>query len=120
MKRNPRKVRWTKAFRRSAGKEMAIDSSLEFEKRRNIPIRYNRELMQTTIKAIHHVTEIKEKRKRQFYINRMDTNNTKDTIKNTKEIEQNINLLLPKKKKVTIREEKLPAVAVQDVEMMEN
>ena len=43
MKRNPRKVRWTKAFRKAAGKEMTVDSTLEFEKRRNVPVRYDRE-----------------------------------------------------------------------------
>ncbi|KAJ2841094.1 ATPase-activating ribosome biosynthesis protein, partial [Coemansia erecta] len=52
MKRNPRKVRWTKAFRKAAGKEMAIDSTFEFEKRRNVPVRYDRDLMSTTLKAM--------------------------------------------------------------------
>ena len=33
MKRNPRKVKWTKAFRRAAGKDMIVDSTLEFEKK---------------------------------------------------------------------------------------
>lgn len=70
MKRNPRKVRWTKAFRKSAGKEMTIDSTFEFEKKRHIPVRYDREQMQVTVKAIQRVQEIKSKRERQFYIDR--------------------------------------------------
>uniref|UniRef100_A0A672SK87 Probable ribosome biogenesis protein RLP24 n=1 Tax=Sinocyclocheilus grahami TaxID=75366 RepID=A0A672SK87_SINGR len=47
-KRNPRKTRWTKAFRKSAGKELTLDNALEFEKRRNIPVKYNRELWSKT------------------------------------------------------------------------
>ena len=70
MKRNPRKVRWTKAFRKASGKEMTIDSTFEFEKRRHIPVRYDREHMKSTIEAIKRVQEIKSKRERQFYINR--------------------------------------------------
>ncbi|QRW18379.1 ribosomal protein L24e [Rhizoctonia solani] len=71
MKRNPRKVKWTKAFRKAAGKEMTIDSTFEFEKRRNIPVRYNRELVQTTLKAIQRVTEVRAKRERAFWKARM-------------------------------------------------
>ncbi|KAG8839827.1 ATPase-activating ribosome biosynthesis protein [Serendipita sp. 405] len=71
MKRNPRKVRWTKAFRKAAGKEMTIDSTIDFEKRRNVPIRYDRELIQTTIKAMKRVAEIKQKRERAFWKHRM-------------------------------------------------
>ena len=71
MKRNPRKVRWTKAFRKAAGKEMTIDSTIDFEKRRNVPIRYNRELMETTIKAMKRIGEIKSRRERAFFKNRM-------------------------------------------------
>ncbi|ESK94503.1 ribosome biogenesis protein rlp24 [Moniliophthora roreri MCA 2997] len=71
MKRNPRKVRWTKAFRKAAGKEMTIDSTIDFEKRRNVPVRYDRELVQTTIQAMKRVGEIKEKREHAFWKNRM-------------------------------------------------
>ncbi|QRV90176.1 ribosomal protein L24e [Ceratobasidium sp. AG-Ba] len=71
MKRNPRKVKWTKAFRKAAGKEMTIDSTFEFEKRRNIPVRYNRELVQTTLKAMQRVTEIRARRERAFWKARM-------------------------------------------------
>ncbi|KAI0780918.1 ribosomal protein L24e-domain-containing protein [Trametes elegans] len=71
MKRNPRKVRWTKAFRKAAGKEMTIDSTIDFEKRRNVPVRYNRELVQETVKAIKRISEIKQKREHAFWKNRM-------------------------------------------------
>jgi len=71
MKRNPRKVRWTKAFRKAAGKEMTIDSTIDFEKRRNVPVRYNRELVQTTIKAMKRIAEIKKRREHAFWKNRM-------------------------------------------------
>ncbi|KAI0670367.1 ribosomal protein L24e-domain-containing protein [Trametes maxima] len=71
MKRNPRKVRWTKAFRKAAGKEMTIDSTIDFEKRRNVPVRYDRELIQTTVKAMKRIAEIKQKREHAFWKNRM-------------------------------------------------
>lgn len=71
MKRNPRKVKWTKAFRKAAGKEMTIDSTIDFEKRRNVPVRYDRELVQTTIKAMKRIGEIKNKREHAFWKNRM-------------------------------------------------
>ncbi|CAE6341044.1 unnamed protein product [Rhizoctonia solani] len=71
MKRNPRKVKWTKAFRKAAGKEMTIDSTFEFEKRRNVPVRYNRELVHTTLKAMQRVTEVRARRERAFWKARM-------------------------------------------------
>jgi len=71
MKRNPRKVRWTKAFRKAAGKEMTMDSTLEFEKRRNIPVKYDRELVANTVSAVSRIQEIKTKREKAFYRARM-------------------------------------------------
>jgi len=71
MKRNPRKVRWTKAFRKAAGKEMTIDSTLEFEKRRHIPVKYDRELVASTVAAVSRIEEIKARRERAFFKNRM-------------------------------------------------
>ncbi|KAG0141404.1 hypothetical protein CROQUDRAFT_292547 [Cronartium quercuum f. sp. fusiforme G11] len=71
MKRNPRKVRWTKAFRKAAGKEMTMDSTLDFEKRRNVPIKYDRELVNSTITAIDRVAAIKARREKAFYAARI-------------------------------------------------
>merc|ERR1712063_164746 len=61
-KRNPRKTKWTKAFRRARGKDMTVDTTLEFEKKRNRPLKYDRELIGTTIKAMKRIAEIKHNR----------------------------------------------------------
>ena len=45
LKRNPRKTKWTKAFRKSAGKEMAIDSTFDFARRRDRVEKYDRNVM---------------------------------------------------------------------------
>ncbi|KIY43369.1 hypothetical protein FISHEDRAFT_53248 [Fistulina hepatica ATCC 64428] len=87
MKRNPRKVRWTKAFRKAAGKEMTIDSTIDFEKRRDVPVRYDRELMQTTIKAMKRVAEIKQKREHAFWKNRMVLSREKRRLYRKKALE---------------------------------
>ncbi|RMY53055.1 hypothetical protein D0863_14070 [Hortaea werneckii] len=66
MKRNPRKLAWTKSFRRAHGKEMTVDSTLQFAQRRNVPVRYNRELVATTLQAMQRVGEIRARREKQI------------------------------------------------------
>ena len=46
------------------------DSTIDFEKRRNVPVRYDRELVQTTIKAMKRIAEIKTRRERVFFKHR--------------------------------------------------
>ncbi|OCF41247.1 50S small subunit ribosomal protein L24e [Kwoniella heveanensis CBS 569] len=96
MKRNPRKVRWTKAFRRSNGKEMVVDSTFEFEKRRNVPVRYDRELVATTLKAMERVAEIRSKREKAFWKNRMSGNTAKNLRDAALSIERHIELVQPR------------------------
>lgn len=71
MKRNPRKLKWTKAFRKAAGKEMTVDSTLVFGARRNVPVKYDRDLVQKTLKAMERIGEIRRRRERVFYKQRM-------------------------------------------------
>lgn len=78
MKRNPRKVRWTKAFRKAAGKEMVIDTTLTFAARRNVPVKYNRDQVQKTLQAMERVNEIRRKRELAFYKNRMAGNKARE------------------------------------------
>jgi|EP00670_Eutreptiella_braarudii_P006014 large subunit ribosomal protein L24e len=71
-KKNPLKTKWTKAFRKAAGKELSLDRTLAFEKRRNVPVKYNRELMAKTLRAMKRVNEIKERRVKAHYAKRME------------------------------------------------
>merc|ERR1719359_1270668 len=57
-------MRWTKAYRKTHGKELMYDSTLDFEKRREEPVRYNRELYIKTVQAIGKIERIKEAKRR--------------------------------------------------------
>eukprot|EP00033_Pygsuia_biforma_P000249 GCRY01000309.1.p1 GENE.GCRY01000309.1~~GCRY01000309.1.p1 ORF type:complete len:188 (+),score=43.99 GCRY01000309.1:220-783(+) len=92
-KKNPRKLRWTKAFRRTNGKEMVMDSTFEFERKRNRPVKYDRDLWKTTVTAIKRVGEIQSKREKDFYLNRMKAGRKQQNIADKKELVESINLL---------------------------
>ena len=65
---------WTKASRVLAGKEMTVDSTLLFGARRNVPIRYSRELVAKTVAAMERIAEIRRRREQAFYKMRMAGN----------------------------------------------
>uniref|UniRef100_A0A0K8TPW2 Probable ribosome biogenesis protein RLP24 n=1 Tax=Tabanus bromius TaxID=304241 RepID=A0A0K8TPW2_TABBR len=92
-KKNPRKVRWTKAYRKAAGKELSIDPAFEFEKRRNIPVKYNREVWQKTLDAIKRVNEIKEKRQGQFVMQRLRKGRDVEIEMDVKDVQRNMTLI---------------------------
>merc|ERR1711890_208626 len=92
-KKNPRKAKWTKAFRKSAGKELAVDPSFEFEKKRNIPVKYDRELWANTVTAMQRVEEIKNKRQAHHIFQRMKMAKKIQKIKDIKEVERDLALI---------------------------
>mmetsp|Transcript_1418 Transcript_1418/g.3537 ORF Transcript_1418/g.3537 Transcript_1418/m.3537 type:complete len:177 (-) Transcript_1418:219-749(-) len=94
-KRNPRKVAWTKAYRKTRGKEMAVDSTFDFEKRRNRPVKYDRDLMGKTILAMKRVETIKQAREQRFFENRMQDAKAEKKKQARVEIEKSIELLAP-------------------------
>lgn len=94
-KRNPRKSKWTKAFRRAAGKEMAVDTTFDFEKRRNRPVKYDRETMGKTLLAMKKVKEVQAKREQRFFENRHRGAKTKEKARIKADIRDNIELLAP-------------------------
>jgi large subunit ribosomal protein L24e len=71
MKRNPLRLKWTKTFRRARGKELTKDATMDFEQRRHVPVKYNRELVSTTLQVMKRVQEIKTARQKAFYEKRM-------------------------------------------------
>ena len=93
MKRNPRKLKWTKAFRKAAGKEMVVDSTLQFAARRNVPVRYDRDLVAKTLKAMERISEIRARRERVFYKKRMAGKRERDVAAARKLVEEQGHLL---------------------------
>ncbi|KAK4449992.1 ribosomal protein L24e-domain-containing protein [Podospora aff. communis PSN243] len=93
MKRNPRKLKWTKAYRKNAGKEMVVDSTLQFAARRNVPVRYDRELVQKTLKAMERISEIRARRERVFYKKRMAGKRAREVAAARKLVANNEHLL---------------------------
>lgn len=93
MKRNPRKLKWTKAFRKAAGKEMTVDSTLQLAARRNVPVRYDRDLVQKTLKAMERISEIRSRRERVFYKKRMAGKRERELAAARKLVAENEHLL---------------------------
>lgn len=73
----------------------AQDSTFEFEKRRNKPVRYDRELMGATLRAMQRVSEIQSARQARFYKHRMEARKAMEKARHAVEIAQNIDLIAP-------------------------
>ncbi|GAV07791.1 hypothetical protein RvY_17590 [Ramazzottius varieornatus] len=92
-KKNPRKTRWTKAFRKAAGKELTVDPAFEFEKRRNTPVKYSRELWEKTVDAIKRIDEIKQKREAQHILKRLQKGVEDRKQMDRKQIQKSMHML---------------------------
>lgn len=74
---------------------MTVDSTFEFEKRRNRPTRYNRETMEQTLRAMKRVSEVKNKRQDMFFQMRMRAHKTVERELVRADIKKGIDLLVP-------------------------
>ncbi|PXF43467.1 putative ribosome biogenesis protein RLP24 [Gracilariopsis chorda] len=114
LKRNPRKLRWTKAFRKAAGKELAIDTSFAFERRRNRAVKYDRDLVAKTLQAIPVIQKVRSEREHDFYRTRM-VEREKETRKDAlRELATGLDVIKPLivREKLREREEKESAMEV--------
>lgn len=116
MKRNPRKLRWTKAFRKAAGKEMAIDTTFAFERRRNRAVKYDRDLVASTLRAMPVIDKVQQARERDFYKMRMvvrEKENRKDALQ---ELATGLDVLGPLVVREKIKERKEQREMEMDVQ----
>ena len=72
---------------------MTVDSTLQLAARHNVPVRYNRNLVSTTLKAMQRYSEIRARRERVFFKNRMAGNKEKVRAANRKLVAENEHLL---------------------------
>ena len=93
-KLNPRKLKWTKAGRKAAGKEMSVDSTFDFERLRNRPVKYDRELVKKTVRTMERVQQIKEAREKRFWEKRMAPNKAMEKERDLKEVNQGLDLIV--------------------------
>ncbi|KAK9807001.1 hypothetical protein WJX72_010283 [[Myrmecia] bisecta] len=93
MKRNPRKVKWTKAYRKLAGKELAEDATFEMERRRNRPEKYDRELVHKTVQAMQKVEEVRVARQSRFWEARMNKAKAQQQQADKVQLENEIHLV---------------------------
>ncbi|GMY22510.1 probable ribosome biogenesis protein RLP24 [Fagus crenata] len=93
MKRNPRKVKWTKAYRRLHGKDMTQDSTFEFERKRNRPERYDRNLTENTLKAIKTIDKVRSRREAKHIENRKKGKKAQERREARNELDQSISMI---------------------------
>ena len=115
MKRQPRKLKWTKSHRAARGKEMIVDSSLvlsQFAKKRNVPVKYDRNLVAATVTAMQRVEEIRQRRERVFTKRRLAGKLARDRQREAdrKVVAEGEHLI---RKELRDREEGVPMVAEQ-------
>jgi large subunit ribosomal protein L24e len=74
---------------------MAVDSTFEFEKRRNRPVKYDRDLTGATLQAMEKIKEIQTAREERFFQARMKDASVEKKKQARAEIEKSIELLAP-------------------------
>lgn len=113
MKRNPRKVKWTKAYRRLHGKDMTQDATFEFERKRNRPERYDRNVTERTLKAIPVILKTRHERLKKHISDRHKPGKKVEEKSATKELEQSIGLLPIVEERVTTEKQKVKVKVIQ-------
>ena len=73
---------------------MSVDTSFDFERLRNRPVRYDREVMKKTVRAMERVQAIKEAREKRFWERRMAPNKAIEREREIAEVKQGLDLIV--------------------------
>ncbi|KAJ8436666.1 hypothetical protein Cgig2_006376 [Carnegiea gigantea] len=93
MKRNPRKVKWTKAYRSLLGKDVTQESDLKLERKRNRPERYDRNLMRDILDSIRHNDRVESHKAERHSLKKLEANKHRREKEKQKELQQDISLI---------------------------
>lgn len=93
MKRNPRKVKWTKAYRVLRGKDLSADKVFQFESRRNRIMKHDRVTVNSTLKVLQSLEKIREHRSNRLYDKRMKEREDSTRKLERDELDQKVHLI---------------------------
>jgi len=65
-----------------------MDSTFDFERRRNRPVKYDRELYHQTVQAMKRIEQIRSKRERVHYEERMKNKSVQELQESLRDLEQ--------------------------------
>lgn len=97
----------------AAGKEMVVDSTLNLSARRNVPIRCNRDLVATALKAMACFSEIRMKRERIFDRQRIQGKRQRQLDQDRSLVEENQHLL-PMSQRVQVQVQETSAMELDE------
>ncbi|XP_015516651.1 probable ribosome biogenesis protein RLP24 [Neodiprion pinetum] len=117
-KKNPRKVKWTKAYRKTVGKELSVDPAFEFEKRRNVPLKYDRELWTKSVDAMKKIELIRQKRQNAHIMQRLRKGRELEQDRDVKEVQRDLSLI--RSPAAGLKERKKLEESVEEDEKMED
>ncbi|PAA58978.1 hypothetical protein BOX15_Mlig017500g4, partial [Macrostomum lignano] len=92
-KRNPRKTRWTKAYRMARNKDLSQDLSLTFEARRSTLPKYNREALTQTVEAMRKIVQVRQKRQASHILKRLAKGTEMRRLADVRSVEQELHLV---------------------------
>uniref|UniRef100_A0A7C8ZDG3 TRASH domain-containing protein n=1 Tax=Opuntia streptacantha TaxID=393608 RepID=A0A7C8ZDG3_OPUST len=93
LKRNPRKVKWTKVYRTPHGKDVPQDSAWKLERKQNRPKRYDRNLTEDILDGIRRCDRSKNGEANRHILERLKANKHRREKEKQRALHQGLSLI---------------------------